>query len=251
MKDNCLVSFADILHKRQADYLSHHESFIIGSLTVNYSFQFFRIITMQWCSGHNQENVMNVIKISEYKDWFKSQGENQTKITDCIEEGLRHALLLGVCCRNFSEELLDSTYFLLCSGKIDDVFCKFINIIIKLGTDANFFRVFGRSAICHGNCPFDLEIEHVRSLRTTNFKFHRQNKRQFDLASTFDSIGQFICSDMEESSTLDRDAWNPIVTSHLAKKHEGIDSNRYSKEFLYMFVFRKPACCLLDRRSYA
>ena len=203
---------------------------------------------MQWCRGHNQENIVNVIEVSKYKDWFESQGENKRKITDCVEGGLRYALLLAVCCKNFSAELLDSTYYLICDGKAEDTFCKFINITIKSGRDANFFGVIGRSAICQGNCPFDLEIEHVRSLRTTNVKFHRQNKRQFDLASTFDSIGQFICSDMEERSTLD--AWNPIVTSHLAKKHEAIDENKFEKEFLYMFVFRKPACCLLDRRSY-
>ena len=205
---------------------------------------------MQWCSGHNPEKIVNVIEISKYEDWFESQGENQTKITDCIEEGLRHALLLGVCCRNFSEELLDSTYYLLCSGKAEDVFCKSMNIAIKSSKDADFFGVIGKSYICHGNCPLDLEKDSARRRRTTDFQFDRLKKRQFDLASTFDAIGQYICSDMEESSTLDRDAWNPIVTSYLAEKHEGIDSNRYSKEFLYMFVLRKPACCLLDRRSY-
>ena len=204
---------------------------------------------MQWCSGHNQENIINVINVSKYEAWFESQGENQAKITDCVERGLRHALLLGVCCTNFSEELLDSTYFLLCSGKAEDTFCKFINITIESSKKENFFGVMGKSYFCHGNCPLDLEKDSVRRRRTTDFQFNRLKKRQFDLASTFDAIGQFICSDMEEKSKLD--AWNPIVTSHLAKKHEGIDSNRYSKEFLYMFVFRKPACCLLDKRSYA
>ena len=201
---------------------------------------------MQWCRGHNQENIVNVIEISEYKDWFESQGENQAKITDCVEGGLRHALLLAVCCRNFSKELLDSTYFLLCSGKAEDTFCKLINLTIESSKNADFFGVIGKSYICHGNCPLDLEKDSVRRRRTTDFQFDRLKKRQFDLASTFDTIRQFICSDMEEGSTLD--AWNPIVKSHLAQKHDEIDSINFSNGFLHAFLFRKPACCLVDRR---
>ena len=234
------------MQEQQPDCLSNLESSIIIGTTVGCLFQFFKIITMQWCDGHNRENFISVIKISEYKDWFKSQGENQTEITDCIEGGLKYAMQLAVCCGNISQEILGSTYYLFCSGKAEDVFCKLIDKAIKSGTDANFFSVIGKSKICNGSCPFNLEKHRARRLRSTDFQFNRLKKRQFDLASTFDAIEQFICSDMEKSSS--NDAWNPIIVSHhLAKENDDIDYN----EFLYMFVFRMPACCLLDRRSRA
>ena len=99
------------------------------------------------------------------------------------------------------------------------------------------FDIIEKSNICDNRCPLD----HNKKSNTEQ-NYSRKNKRQFDLASTFATIGQFMCEDVLEGSTQDG--------LHFLFKELDVrnrDDNPEEHKYLRcMLLMRRPVCCLLQ-----
>ena len=196
---------------------------------------------MKMCSAKLEvQQIEAIIDIPGYKDWFKNQKENQSEIRSCFEGSTNHSLRLMICCGKLSLEILNSLYNRFCLEKDQqgyNIHCSILHLTTKVDVKELMLKIMEKSKMCHNRCPLDPESQKIF---ITN-DIYELEKRQFDLASSFDVIGQFVCSDMIDGSTID--AWNSVLA--IPNKDNHFVQDGFREFFLYAFLIRKPSCCLL------
>ena len=150
---------------------------------------------------------------------------------------LKHLMKLTICCEEFSAQILNSIHDVVCSDKVKSNYrdmCWILTITNRDETKRLLYKIIEKSNICQYRCPLN---------QKSNFKRNHggKGKRQFDLASTFDTIGQFLCGDVLNRSTQDG--------LHFLFKELGKKDNPVGHEYLrYMLLVRRPVCCLLQSK---
>ena len=186
------------------------------------------------------QRIEKIIDIPGYKDWFKNQKENQSEIRTCFEGSTKHSLRLMMCCGELSLEILQSMHKVFCLEKaqhVYNIYCSILHLTTRTDVKELMLKFMDKSKICHNRCPLDPESQKIY---ITN-DIYELEKRQFDLASSFDVIGQFVCSDMIDGSTID--AWDSVLD--IANKDNHFVQDGFREFFVYAFLIRKPSCCLL------
>ena len=207
--------------------------------------QYFRLTTEKICRNrHDIHQIIDIVDIQGYEDWFESQKENQTKIQECLHTNLVHSLRLMTCCQQISERILDVIFFLFCSEKSQneyDITCTILHYISRPHPKSLLFEIIEKSKICTRGCPID---PRARQRLMITDDMHQLMRRQFDLASTFDNIRQLICSDAFGASA--QNVWTMILAHHHDPQNYRPDEKNNLLDFvLYMSLFRLPSCCLL------
>ena len=179
--------------------------------------------------------------VDGFRDWFNESLKrvDQDKITDCIDQTLKYSMQLVFCSREIYEKFLDSMQYLLCSEESneDDTFvCQILPLFRKPEAKKLIPELLRMVNICP-----DTNMS-KKSLS------QRIQRRQFDLASTFDAIGQFFCEEIVDDTFVE--AWNDVLASTFKNKDDKPHKDDYNfanKYFLYPFLLRRPCCCLLQR----
>ena len=159
-----------------------------------------------------------------------------------MDESAKHVMKLTLCCGEFSAQILDSFHNLACFDKTEEfsgIMCGILTIADRIGIKKMLYELTEKSKICYDRCPIHQKSDHVKNNLKT------RNKRQFDLASTYDAIGQIMCKDVQEGST-ELDEW------HYLFEKPGVDGDEVDddyppaeREYLrYAVLLRRPGCCL-------
>ena len=197
--------------------------------------------TIALCSKDLEfRQFMAIMNVDGYKKWFENlEGGEVKNFTKCFDNSVKHSLRMVVCCEEVSEKIMDSIFNLICSEENEHDYnfkCKILHFITRPENKKNLFQIIEMSKICHDMCPLDPPPKKARAQRN----LRTIQKRQFDLASTFDTIKQYVCHDVLEDSAID--AWNHILTMFYDNPTQ---SDQRSSYFLVGMLLRKPACCLL------
>ena len=187
--------------------------------------------------------ITAIINVNGYRKWFESLEPVDTKhtITLCMDNSTKHSLRMAICCGKVSEEIIGSIQRIICSKRNDNNFyCQILQFLTRPENMKILFKIIEISNICRAQhmCPLDFPTETASTTRN----LHVIQKRQFDLASTFDTIRQFACNDVLNGSIID--AWSHILVQFFndpAKAESYLNSNY----FLAGTLLRKPACCLV------
>ena len=207
------------------------------------TFQFFKFGTAIFCSSSfNNQTVHDIVDVEGFRDWFNESLErvDQDKITNCIDQTLKYSMQLVFCSREIYEKVLNSMQYLFCSeesNKDDTLLCEILSIFRKPEAKKLMPELLRMSNIC----PPDTNVSKKSSSQ-------RIDKRQFDLASTFDTIGQFFCEEIVDDTFVE--AWNDVLATTFKNKYDEPHKDDYNfanKYFLYPFLLRRPCCCLLQR----
>ena len=191
------------------------------------------------------QSIKKMIDVGEYKSWFESTGyHDQERIRSCMDESVKHLMKLTVCCEKFSEQILDSVHAVVCSDNVENKYsnmCWILTITNRDETKRLLFDIIEKSNICNNRCPLD---QNEKSDMKQNHS--GRNKRQFDLASTFATIGQFLCGDILEGSTQDGLHYLFKILSEKGNSQGDMDKSVEHEYLRYMLLVRRPVCCLLQ-----
>lgn len=207
------------------------------------SFQYYKAAELVLCSENPDiYQLTNVIHVDGYREWFKKLIPAETKnITTCFDNSVKHSLKMLVCCKEFSEVTINSIYSIICSEEIlanNNFICKILHFITRPYNMKSLFQIIEMSKFCYDMCPLDLQAKNAPPTRS----LHELYKRQFDLATTFDTIKQFACRDVLDGSIVE--AWGHIFkVSYDDPKKD--NSDQKPNFFLLAMLIRKPSCCLL------
>ena len=217
------------------------------SSEVHYSVPFFQLmkyLRIMLCSNEfDFQSIKQMIDVGKYKSWMERTGyQRQAKIWSCMDESVKHSTKLSVCCGAISKQILKSAQDIVCSDKAEEkssTMCWILIITNRDETKRLLFKIIEKSNICNNCCPLD--HDHDKKSKTEQ-NHNKKNKRQFDLASTFDTIGQFMCEDVLEGSTQDG---LHFLFKELSEGNKD-DNPVQHKYFWYMLLVRRPVCCLLQ-----
>ena len=172
--------------------------------------------------------MKHVIDVEKYRNWYDNiAGDEQKTIQSCMDDSAKHLMRMTICCGNFSAQVLEILLNSVCSGKAED---RYLNAVCKIlttkrDTRNNLFQLIKKSNMCHDQCPLKSKIA--------------RNKRQFDLASIFDNIAQYMCEDVFEGSADDK--------GHLIEVGIRIEQQMVEQEYLlFTILMRRPMCCLFQ-----
>ena len=160
-------------------------------------FQLMKYLRIMYCSNEfDFQSIKQMIDVRKYKSWMERTGyQRQAKIWSCMDESVKHSTKLSVCCGGISKQILNTIQDLVCSDKAEEkssTMCWILTITNRDETKRLLFDIIEKSNICNNCCPLD---QNEKSNMKQNHS--GRNKRQFDLASTFDTIRQFLCEDVQ------------------------------------------------------
>ena len=205
-------------------------------------FQYVKLASIRFCSNNfDSQLIKNVIDVGKYRGWFESvAGDKQKTIQSCMDDSAKHLMRMTICCGNFSAQVLEYVLNLICSKHVEDKFlspiCSIFTLNINNETRNTLFQLIEKSNICHDQCP--LKPGKAPTKRISK----RKSKRQFDLASIFDNIAQFMCGDVFEESA--HDEW------HLIELGIQVEQQLVEQEYLLIALLtRRPTCCLFQQNE--
>ena len=191
----------------------------------------------------NIHDIKDIIYVKGYKTWYENLEPVDTKhvISHCLENTVKRSLKIVVCCKEDSERMINSIHHLICSEKNKDdtnFYCKILHLITSPENMKSLSKIIEMFGICRDRCPLDLPTKHKGVTRDLD----RLQKRQFDLASTFDVLKQHVCYDVLGSSRTDTPS---MFIDFIENELDDRTGNVSDPRFLTLKLFRRPACCLL------
>lgn len=192
-----------------------------------------------FCSnGFNNHIVTDIIDVSGHNHWFDELNQvEKNRIFDCIDKTLKYSMQLVFCSEEIYGNVVDSMQYLFCSEEVQNgntILCK----VLFLSTKPEIKQPLNQLIEILNICP------DAKAMNT----FQVIRKRQFDLASTFDTIKQYFCSEIVDKKFVGK--WFEVLVSTTKNEYDpstkDVDSSFAAKYYLYPFLLRRPYCCLLQ-----